>query len=91
MVDRARPNWQYKAEPPPVDGEMKSMLEYVFRQFQAISLAFEAMRNAPDDLVVREAAKGLVLKDTQSPPHYWRVTVDTSGALVVSDLGAVRL
>ena len=40
-----------------------------------------------DDLIVNLATKGLVLKDTQGTPHYWRVTVNNSGALVVSDLG----
>jgi hypothetical protein len=40
-----------------------------------------------DDLIVDNAAKGLVLKDTQGTPHYWRVTVDNTGTLVISDLG----
>lgn len=43
-----------------------------------------------DDLVVDSATKGLVLKDTQGTPHYWRVTVNTSGALVISDLGTSK-
>ena len=33
------------------------------------------------------ATKGLVLKDTQGTPHYWRVTVSTSGVLTTTDLG----
>jgi hypothetical protein len=40
-----------------------------------------------DDLIVDLATKGLVLKDTQGSPHYWRVTIDNTGALVTSDLG----
>lgn len=40
-----------------------------------------------DDLIVDNAPKGLVLKDTQATPHYWRVTVSTLGALVITDLG----
>lgn len=40
-----------------------------------------------DDLIVDNAAKGLVLKDTQGTPHYWRVTVSNVGALVITDLG----
>lgn len=40
-----------------------------------------------DDLIVNLATKGLVLKDTQGTPHYWRVTVDNTGTLVVTDLG----
>ena len=40
------------------------------------------------DVVVLDSLKGLVLKDTADPPQYWRVTVNTSGTLVVSKLGA---
>lgn len=40
-----------------------------------------------DDVIVNAPTKGLVLKDTQATPHYWRVTVSTLGVLVVSDIG----
>lgn len=40
-----------------------------------------------DDLIVDLATKGLVLKDTQGTPHYWRLTVTTLGVLVTTDLG----
>jgi hypothetical protein len=40
-----------------------------------------------DDLIVNLATKGLVLKDTQATPHYWRLTVTTLGVLVTTDLG----
>lgn len=43
-----------------------------------------------DDIVIDLATKGLVLKDTQDPPHYWRLTVDTSGTLVTTDLGTTH-
>lgn len=46
--------------------------------------------DASDDVIVDTAAKGLVLKDTQGTPHYWRVTVDNAGALVISDLGTTK-
>lgn len=42
------------------------------------------------DVIVDSAAKGLVLKDAAGTPHYWRVTVDASGALVTTDLGTVK-
>jgi hypothetical protein len=38
-----------------------------------------------DDLIIDLDTKGLVLKDTNA--HYWRLTVDTAGALVTTDLG----
>jgi len=40
-----------------------------------------------EDIVIDLATKGIVLKDTQSPAHYWRITVNTVGALVSTDLG----
>jgi hypothetical protein len=43
-----------------------------------------------DDLVVDLATKGLVLKDTQATPHYWRFTVSILGVLVITDLGTVK-
>jgi hypothetical protein len=41
----------------------------------------------PQDFVVTNSAKGLVLKDTQGTPHYWRVTVSTLGILTTTDIG----
>lgn len=43
-----------------------------------------------DDVIIDLATKGLVLKDTAGTPHYWRVTVNTSGVLVVTDLGTTK-
>lgn len=43
-----------------------------------------------DDLIVDLATKGLVLKDTQGTPHYWRVTVSTIGVLTTADLGTTK-
>lgn len=43
-----------------------------------------------DDLIVDDAANGLVLKDTQGTPHYWRVTISNVGAIVTTDLGTTK-
>lgn len=43
-----------------------------------------------DDLVVDDATQGLVLKDTQGTPHYWRITVNNTGTLVITDLGTTK-
>lgn len=40
-----------------------------------------------DDIIIDLATKGLVLKDTQGTPHYWRLTVSTLGVLTTTDLG----
>jgi hypothetical protein len=41
------------------------------------------------DTVHTDSTKGLVLKDAGTPPHYWRVTIDSTGTLVQTDLGRV--
>jgi hypothetical protein len=43
-----------------------------------------------DDVVIDDATNGIVLKDTQGTPHYWRITVSNIGALVVTDLGTTK-
>lgn len=43
-----------------------------------------------DDLIVDDATQGLVLKDTQGTPHYWRITVNNTGTLVITDLGTTK-
>ncbi len=46
--------------------------------------------DATDDLIVDLAAKGLVLKDTQGTPHYWRVTANGVGGLTITDIGTTK-
>lgn len=43
-----------------------------------------------DDVIIDLATKGLVLKDTQATPHYWRVTISTLGVLQTADLGTTK-
>jgi hypothetical protein len=43
-----------------------------------------------DDVIVDDATNGLVLKDTQGTPHYWRVTVNNTGTLVITDVGTTK-
>jgi len=43
-----------------------------------------------DDVIIDLATKGLVLKDTQGTPHYWRLSVSTLGVLMTSDLGTTK-
>lgn len=39
------------------------------------------------DIAIDDDTKGIILKDNAGTPHYWRVTVNTSGTLVTTDLG----
>lgn len=43
-----------------------------------------------DDIIIDLATKGLVLKDTQGTPHYWRLTVSNIGVLITTDLGTTK-
>lgn len=69
-----------------------SLRAFLYDLIRRLSLVFAAKtnRDSLDDLVFDDATKGVVLKDTQSPAHYWRVTVDNTGTLVVSDLGTTK-
>lgn len=44
----------------------------------------------PGDVIVDTATNGLVLKDTQATPHYWRITISNVGVLVITDLGTSK-
>jgi hypothetical protein len=43
-----------------------------------------------DDVIVDDATNGLVLKDTQGTPHYWRITISNAGAIVITDVGTTK-
>lgn len=43
-----------------------------------------------DDLIVDTNSKGLVLKDNAGTPHYWRITINSAGTLVITDLGTTK-
>ena len=39
------------------------------------------------DIVALDSTRGLILLDQASPPQYWRITIDTTGTLQVTQLG----
>ena len=44
-----------------------------------------------DDVIVDLATKGLVIKDAQATPHYWRIGIDHTGpTLTMTDLGTSK-
>lgn len=43
-----------------------------------------------DDVIIDDATNGIVLKDTQGTPHYWRISVNTLGVLTTADLGTTK-
>ena len=52
-----------------------------------VELAENMVVRSGKDVVFRDSANGIVLKDNAVTPHYWRVTVDSAGNLVTTDLG----
>jgi hypothetical protein len=42
------------------------------------------------DVIIDTDARGLVLKDAAGPPHYWRITINSAGTLVITDLGTTK-
>jgi len=42
------------------------------------------------DIIVDDSAKGLILKDMQATPHYWRFSLNNSGVLVTTDIGTTK-
>ena len=43
-----------------------------------------------DDLIVDTTTKGLVMKDSQAPAHYWRLGVTILGIVTTTDLGTTK-
>ena len=57
---------------------------------EKINLLFTEGLDTTGDVIIDLATKGLVLKDTQATPHYWRITISIAGVLVITDLGTVK-
>ena len=43
-----------------------------------------------DDIIIDSTSHGLIIKDTQGTPHYWRLTTSILGVLITTDLGIVK-
>lgn len=39
------------------------------------------------DVIVVNSNKGLILKDNGNPASYWRITIDSTGSLVYTNIG----
>lgn len=62
-------------------------LSFIWKDWFKIIQKFLNRPVLDDDIVFTNASKGIILKDTQATPHYWRVTIDNTGNLVTTDLG----
>lgn len=59
----------------------------LYNAVQILALQIDKVITLSDDVRVNNADGGLILKDHQGTPHYWRVTVSNVGVLIVTDIG----
>lgn len=59
----------------------------LYNAVQILALQIDKVITLSDDVRVNNADGGLILKDHQATPHYWRVTVSNVGVLIVTDIG----
>lgn len=45
------------------------------------------IRSTNSDIAIESSSRGLILKDTQATPHYWRITISNAGVLTTTDVG----
>lgn len=73
------------------DSKSRFALESILREF---SIAIDHLSSQGLDtlgtIIIDTAATGIILKDTQATPHYWRVKVSNLGVLTTTDLGTTR-
>jgi hypothetical protein len=46
-----------------------------------------AFRARKGDITIEDPVRGLILKDTQATPHFWRVKINNVGVLTTTDIG----
>jgi hypothetical protein len=72
----------------------ETFLQSLYDLVPAICRAFNRLEThgleTVGTVIFDTATTGIVLKDTQGTPHYWRLTVDNTGALVTTDLGTTK-
>lgn len=62
-------------------------LQDLYNAIFTLAAQIDKVLTLSDDVRVNNADGGLILKDHQGTPHYWRVTVSNVGALIVTDIG----
>ena len=70
-----------------IDNPAYTDMSYVYNGLQILAAQVDRVLTLSEDIRVDDTTRGLILKDSQATPHYWRVTVSTVGVLVVTDIG----
>ena len=81
------------------DEDVLSMIQECNRVFALLSDRLDKMegyRGTPEfrnsvlmnaDVVVTQSSNGIILRDDGNPASYWRVTIDSTGSLVYTNIG----
>jgi len=81
------------------DEDVLSMIQECNRVFALLSDRLDKMegyRGTPEfrnsvlmnaDVIVTQSSNGIVLRDDGNPASYWRVTIDSTGSLVYTNIG----
>lgn len=73
-----------------LDRDLRFALEQLLREISNSNNSTIDQGLTTQTVVIDNATTGVVFKDTQSPPHYWGLTVDNTGILTTTDLGTTR-
>lgn len=70
------------------DFQLNEDLSKLFKAVQNLAYLLSSfMTSSQQELIVPTSLKGIILKDNQGTPHYWRVTVSNTGTLLTADVG----
>jgi hypothetical protein len=61
-----------------------SSFQRIFRKLELWAVGVENMQRRN---IVIDPSKKLILRDAATPPHFWEITVSTTGTLTTTDLG----
>lgn len=72
------------------DIQLDQDLTKIFKAIQVLSAMLSTfLTSTNSELIVDQSLAGIILKDNQATPHYWRVIVNNSGVLTTIDIGTV--
>jgi len=59
----------------------------IYAAIQKLAEHVDTVLTLTEDIRIDSGSRGLILKDNQATPHYWRVTVSNLGVLQTTDIG----
>jgi hypothetical protein len=77
------PNVPDSSIPPPIG---KALLD-IYNDLRILAQQIDTVITLSEDLRVDSGSRGVILKDNQATPHYWRITISNVGVLIITDIG----